>query len=88
MQERIEIELNVSHNHVENYRPLNKLSTGQKCTAILHLLMLDNQDPLIMDQPEDCRTACSKMVAATFAFSSVGCQPKLKLIHSMHIPFP
>ncbi|CAG1020453.1 partial putative protein, partial [Patescibacteria group bacterium] len=32
---------------------LNKLSTGQQCTAILHLLLLENSDPLIMDQPED-----------------------------------
>ena len=35
------------------YRDLSKLSTGQQCTAILHLLLLSNLDPLIMDQPED-----------------------------------
>jgi len=52
LQERIKIELNISHDG-ENYRSLDQLSTGQQCTAILHLLMLDNQDPLIMDQPED-----------------------------------
>jgi hypothetical protein len=34
-------------------KPLIALSTGQQCTAILHLLLLDNNDPLIMDQPED-----------------------------------
>lgn len=49
----IEIELNVSHFGAENYRLLSKLSTGQQCTAILHLLLLKNKDPLIMDQPED-----------------------------------
>ena len=32
---------------------MSKLSTGQQCTAILHLLLLENIDPLIMDQPED-----------------------------------
>lgn len=53
LHERIEIELNISNSHVENYRSLDSLSTGQQCTAILHLLMLDNLDPLIMDQPED-----------------------------------
>ena len=53
LQEHIEIELNISQSHVENYRSLDKLSTGRQCTAILHLLMLDNQGPLIMDQPED-----------------------------------
>ena len=35
------------------FRPLEKLSTGQQCTAILHLLLMRNVDPLIMDQPED-----------------------------------
>lgn len=52
IEERVSLELNVSHNR-ERYRPLDRLSTGQQCTAILHLLLLGNQDPLIMDQPED-----------------------------------
>jgi hypothetical protein len=49
----INIELNVSHLGESNYRSLTKLSTGQQCTAILHLLLMQNKDPLIMDQPED-----------------------------------
>jgi ABC-type lipoprotein export system ATPase subunit len=49
----INIELNTAHEGQENFRPLDKLSTGQQCTAILHLLLLQNPDPLIMDQPED-----------------------------------
>ena len=52
IEDRISLELNVSHLG-KRYRPLHRLSTGQQCTAILHLLLLDNQDPLIMDQPED-----------------------------------
>lgn len=52
LQDRITLALNVSHSG-EQYRPLDRLSTGQQCTAILHLLLLDNRDPLIMDQPED-----------------------------------
>lgn len=51
--DEVEIELNISHNSPNEYRPLSKLSTGQQCTAILHLLLLENKDPLIMDQPED-----------------------------------
>lgn len=51
-QDRITIELNVSHSG-EQYKSLDRISIGQQCTAILHLLLLDNQDPLIMDQPED-----------------------------------
>jgi len=49
----INIELNIAHDGQKNFRVLNKLSTGQQCTAILHLLLLQNKDPLIMDQPED-----------------------------------
>lgn len=52
IEDRVSLELNVSHAG-EQYRPLDHLSTGQQCTAILHLLLLDNRDPLIMDQPED-----------------------------------
>ncbi len=53
LEERVSIELNVSHSGPERFRALERLSTGQQCTAILHLLLLDNADPLIMDQPED-----------------------------------
>jgi ABC-type lipoprotein export system ATPase subunit len=54
LDHRIDIFLNVSHDQAEAiFRPLDKLSTGQQCTAILHMLLLENVDPLIMDQPED-----------------------------------
>lgn len=50
----MDIELNVRHAEQEAvFRPLEQLSTGQQCTAILHLLLLENSDPLILDQPED-----------------------------------
>lgn len=49
----INIELNTAHSGQDSFRSLDKLSTGQQCTAILHLLLLKNVDPLIMDQPED-----------------------------------
>ncbi|WP_348765607.1 TrlF family AAA-like ATPase [uncultured Salinisphaera sp.] len=49
-----EIELNIAHGEQEaKFRPIDDLSTGQQCTAVLHLLLLDNEDPLILDQPED-----------------------------------
>ena len=54
LEPRIDIFLNVSHEQAPTeFRPLDKLSTGQQCTAILHMLLLENVDPLIMDQPED-----------------------------------
>ena len=52
LQDCILIELNIAHQG-EVFKPLDQLSTGQQCTAILHLLLLENDDPLIMDQPED-----------------------------------
>ena len=53
IEDRVRIELNVSHSGEERFKDLEELSTGQQCTAILHLLLLNNPDPLIMDQPED-----------------------------------
>ncbi len=53
LEDRVDIELNVSRSGSTRFRVLEELSTGQQCTAILHLLLLDNPDPLIMDQPED-----------------------------------
>lgn len=54
LDHRVDISLNVAHGQAEPvFRPLSKLSTGQQCTAILHMLLLENADPLLMDQPED-----------------------------------
>ena len=35
------------------WQPLEKLSTGQRATAVLLLLLLESSAPLIVDQPED-----------------------------------
>ena len=48
------IELNLARNEeAERWRPLERLSKGQKATAILLLLLLESEGPLIVDQPED-----------------------------------
>jgi len=49
LEDIVIIELNV--NGV--YKELKNLSKGQQCTAILNILLLDNTDPLLVDQPED-----------------------------------
>jgi len=36
-----------------NYYPLNELSVGQKCTALLIIALSDGDRPIIIDQPED-----------------------------------
>jgi ABC-type lipoprotein export system ATPase subunit len=53
LEDIVDIELNVAHGENELYRSLERLSTGQQCTAVLHMLLLDNADPLVVDQPED-----------------------------------
>ena len=48
------IELNTAPlGEVESWRTLEQLSTGQKATAVLLLLLLESKGPLIVDQPED-----------------------------------
>lgn len=34
-------------------RPLEELSAGQRCSAVLPILLLNGTDPLVIDQPED-----------------------------------
>lgn len=35
------------------YRNLGELSEGEKCTAVLSIILLDENRPLVIDQPED-----------------------------------
>ena len=35
------------------YKDSASFSTGQKCTAILPILLFDSANPLLIDQPED-----------------------------------
>ncbi len=36
-----------------DYKNSMEISSGQKCTAVLPILMLDSKNPLMIDQPED-----------------------------------
>jgi len=48
------IELNIAPPRgPAQWRALGDLSVGQKATALLYLLMLDSDGPLVLDQPED-----------------------------------
>jgi hypothetical protein len=47
------LELNVGTEGVQTWKELAQLSTGQKATAVLLLLLLESDAPLIVDQPED-----------------------------------
>ena len=49
-----EIELNTAPDGAPaNWQRLQALSTGQKATAVLLLLLLESEAPLVVDQPED-----------------------------------
>ncbi len=48
------IELNTApEDQSPSWRSLEELSTGQKATAVLLLLLLESEAPLVVDQPED-----------------------------------
>jgi len=49
LEDRPKIELNDGG----TYKDASTLSTGQKCTTILPILLLDSDRPLLIDQPED-----------------------------------
>ncbi|MDD9819213.1 MAG: AAA family ATPase [Gammaproteobacteria bacterium] len=47
------IELNTADVSEPQWKPIENLSTGQKATAILLILLIQSQAPLVVDQPED-----------------------------------
>ncbi len=50
----VALEMNVAApDQPADWKPLDKLSTGQKATAVLMLLFLESEAPLVIDQPED-----------------------------------
>src|SRR5439155_24509844 len=53
LADRVSIGLDVGLAGTREYRPLEKLSPGQKSTAILLLIMQASDEPLLIDQPED-----------------------------------
>jgi energy-coupling factor transporter ATP-binding protein EcfA2 len=53
IEDRIAIELNVSSAGQPNFKDAADLSRGQKCTALLPILLARRDSPLIIDQPED-----------------------------------
>jgi energy-coupling factor transporter ATP-binding protein EcfA2 len=53
IEDRISIELNVSSAGSPIFKDASDLSRGQKCTALLPILLARRDSPLIIDQPED-----------------------------------
>jgi energy-coupling factor transporter ATP-binding protein EcfA2 len=53
IEDRIGIELNVAASGRPHFKDASDLSRGQKCTALLPILLARRDNPLIIDQPED-----------------------------------
>jgi DNA repair exonuclease SbcCD ATPase subunit len=53
IEDRIGIELNVATAARPHFKDASDLSRGQKCTALLPILLARRDNPLIIDQPED-----------------------------------
>jgi len=53
IEDRIAIELNVATAGGPHFKDASDLSRGQKCTALLPILLARRDNPLIIDQPED-----------------------------------
>jgi hypothetical protein len=53
IEDRICIELNVASDAEPNFKDASDLSRGQKCTALLPILLARRDTPLVIDQPED-----------------------------------
>jgi ATPase subunit of ABC transporter with duplicated ATPase domains len=53
IEDRIAIELNVAAAGPPHFKDASDLSRGQKCTALLPILLARRDNPLIIDQPED-----------------------------------
>lgn len=53
VDDRVNIELNVSNSTEPLFKDASELSRGQKCTALLPLLLARRDSPLLIDQPED-----------------------------------
>lgn len=52
-EDRVAIELNVGTDSNPNFKDAAELSAGQKCTALLPILLARRDSPLVIDQPED-----------------------------------
>lgn len=68
----------------EDYKDSASLSTGQKCTTILPILLVESERPLLVDQPED--NLDNAFVFETVVQSIKGAGLKRQLIFVTHNP--
>lgn len=67
-----------------DYKDAASLSTGQRCTTILPILLLDSERPLVVDQPED--NLDNQFICETVVKSIEGAKGVRQLIFVTHNP--
>lgn len=71
----------------EDYKDSSALSTGQKCTTILPILLMGNERPLLVDQPEDNLDNAFVFETVVRSISEVKGQRQLIFVtHNPNIP--
>ena len=68
----------------EDYKDSASLSTGQKCTTILPILLVESERPLLIDQPED--NLDNAFIFETVVQSITGASQNRQLIFVTHNP--
>jgi hypothetical protein len=68
----------------ENYKESQSLSTGQKCTTILPILLLESEKPLLVDQPED--NLDNRFISETVVKNIRSVKAKRQIIFITHNP--
>jgi len=67
-----------------DYKELSSLSTGQRCTVILPLVLAHRERVLVVDQPED--HIDNAFIAGTLIKSVLGRDPTSQILFSTHNP--
>ncbi|HPD16239.1 MAG TPA: AAA family ATPase [Planctomycetota bacterium] len=68
----------------DEYKDSTTLSTGQKCTTILPILLLESESPLLIDQPED--NLDNRFIYETVVRSVQDVKTKRQLVFVTHNP--
>ena len=87
IDDRVIIELNVATGQNTNFKDASELSRGQKCTALLPILLARRNAPLVIDQPED--NLDNHFIYETVVNSILRLKPRRQMIfitHNANIP--
>lgn len=87
IDDRVIIELDVSTSGQSNFKDASELSRGQKCTALLPILLARRDSPLVIDQPED--NLDNHFIYETVVESILRLKPRRQMIfitHNANIP--